>query len=186
MHTLHDFTSELSRIESRLAAWAKEGKKTRSQQAASEVRKQFSELHRAQASRLLCCVQPGCHQPCSLSWRFHLTKYNTFSDNALLLTRPLGCFLLFHPVVIGGVVPAVREADPRACDANAGVTVVVITDPSSREVGCPPGLGKFAHHAGCHGAVTLGRHICRVSANKQDHKVLQSHLSFKSNSVHLL
>ena len=107
--------------------------------------------------------------PCSL-WHEDFTSQNTFSENVLLLTGPLGCFLLFYPIVVGRVVPVVWEANPRACNANAGVTVVVITDPSSREVGCPPGLSKFAHHARCHCAVTLRRHICRISANRQDYK----------------
>lgn len=73
----------------------------------------------------------------------------------LLLTRPLRGLLLFHPVVVGRVVPVVGKANPRPCDANAGIPVVIITDPSPREVSRPPCFSEFAHGAGGHGAVTL-------------------------------
>lgn len=73
----------------------------------------------------------------------------------LLLTRPLCGFLLFHPIVVGGVVPVVGKANPRPCNANACVPIVIITDPSPREVSCPPGFSKLAHGAGGHGTVTL-------------------------------
>ena len=91
----------------------------------------------------------------------------------LLLTRPLGCFLLLHPAVVGRVVPIVREANPRPCNANAGVSVVIVTDPSSWEVSCPPGFSKLAHSAGGHGTVTLWRHICGVSTSRKTHTDFQ-------------
>lgn len=102
----------------------------------------------------------------------------------MLLTRPLRGFLLFHPVVVGGVVPIVGKADPRPCDANAGVPVVVVADPSPRQVGRPPGFSKLAHSAGGHGAVTLGRHISRVSENQKMHKDFKG-LAFRDYAAYL-
>jgi hypothetical protein len=63
-----------------------------------------------------------------------------FLKNILLLTRTLGCFFLFHPIVVGRVIPIVRETNPRPCDAYAGITIVIITDPSARKVSRPAGF----------------------------------------------
>lgn len=82
----------------------------------------------------------------------HISK---FSNTILILTRPLRGFLLFYPIVVGRVVPVVGKANPRPSNANAGVPVVIVTDPSSREISRPPGFGKLAHSAGGHGTVTL-------------------------------
>lgn len=73
----------------------------------------------------------------------------------MLHVRPLCGFLLLHPAVVGRVVPIVGKADPRPCNANARVPIVIITDPSPREVSRPPGLCELAHSAGGHGTVTL-------------------------------
>lgn len=73
----------------------------------------------------------------------------------MLHVRALRGFLFFHPIVVGRVVSVVGKANPRPRDANAGVAIVVITDPSAREVSRPPGFGELAHSAGGHSTVTL-------------------------------
>ena len=128
-------------------------------------------LTKVMAAQHCECTSPAhwlCN--CSLCYiTFTSKKFIKVSNTILLLTRPLRGFLLFHPVVVGRVVPVVGKADPRPRDANAGIPVVIITDPSPREVSRPPRFREFAHGAGGHGAVTLWRHVGRISTNQRSH-----------------
>lgn len=73
----------------------------------------------------------------------------------MTITWSLCGFLLFYPIVVSGIIPVVGKGYPRPCDANAGVSIMVITNPSPRKVGGPPGFCKLAYCAGGHGIVTL-------------------------------
>lgn len=64
-----------------------------------------------------------------------------------LLTWSLTGALLLHPAVVGGAVSIAGQGDGGSGDADAGLSVLVVPDPTSRKVGGPASLGQLAHCA---------------------------------------
>lgn len=79
------------------------------------------------------------------------------------LTWALIGALLLHPAVVGGAVSVAGQGDGRSCDADAGLSVLVVPDPAARQIRGPASLGQLTHRAGGQRRVALCRHICRVS-----------------------
>lgn len=80
-----------------------------------------------------------------------------------LLTWALIGALLLHPAVVGRAVSVAGQGDGGSGDADAGLSVLVVPDPASRQVGGPPSLCQLTHRAGGQRGVALRHHVGGVS-----------------------
>lgn len=71
----------------------------------------------------------------------------SWSPAPSLLTWSLTGALLLHPAVVGGAVSIAGQGDGGSGDADAGLSILVVPDPASRQVGGPASLSQLAHRA---------------------------------------
>lgn len=115
-----------------------------------------------------------------------------FLEHSLPGTWALAGALLLHPAVVGRAVSVAGQCNVGASDADAGLSILVIPDPATRQVGGPARFCQLAHRAGGQGKVTLCSHISWVSATwiqtsgSDCSFANQHHCTSRVNSIYLI